>query len=564
MTSRKLGTHSAPNLSRRDFLVRSGRFATAAVTLGGLEACTALGGSSEAIVESTSGRLRGVRQRGAFAFRGVPYAATTEGANRFRPPVRTRSWAGVRDASMGGASAPQSLYKGPPEFNWYWSGVEEQSEDCLSLCIYTPALRDNGSRPVMVWLHGGAFSIGSGTASGFDGSYLAAAQNVVVVSVNHRLNVLGGLFLGEHEEQLSPESGNLATLDQLAALEWIKENAEAFGGDPNNITLFGQSGGAAKVVALLGHPRARGYVHRAIVQSSSGGWKLARPESAARAGHALLAELNLTAANAGKLRDVPLKHILKAYDNVCASAGGVSEFRPTLDGRVFKADLLGSDSFGINLDVPILIGNVAQEASYQLASDQRNFCLSAVQVQRRIMRQFDLDDLAAARLIEAYQDEGPSLSPSEILIRVMSDYNYRLPTLVIADHKAALGGAPVFSYQFTWRSPARGGVLGTPHTAEVPFVFGTLDEARLLVLGSADQFDVRDRMGAIWAEFARSGRPAVGLLEGGWNAYDVALRTTASLGKSWQTQTDPVTIAREAFRDIPMFEYSVPLTFTSD
>ncbi|MGT2509325.1 carboxylesterase/lipase family protein [Cupriavidus basilensis] len=532
--------------SRRTFLLNTARAGASLAALVALSACATRSGTAEPVVDTTLGRLRGTHAQGAFAFRGVPYAATTAGDNRFRPPVERQPWVGVRDALEGGASAPQPQVGSPVEFAWYWSGIPA-SEDCLSLSVFTPALRDNQRRPVLVWLHGGAFAIGAGTSAGFDGSHLAASQDVVVVSVNHRLNVLGALFTGEHPEQLSAESGNLGTLDQLAALKWIKANAESFGGDPANITVFGQSGGAAKVTALLGLPAARGYIQRAIVQSGSGAWKLAGPDAAARAAHAFLREFGLTAANAGRLRQLPLEQLVAAFAKVSAAAGGVSEFRPTLDGRVFVDDPFNPAASPLSADIPVLIGNAAQEATFFLAPDPRNFSLSAGQARQRIQRFLKLDDAGTTRLIDAYRDLDGKAAPSELLIRIAGDYNYRLPTLAVAERKAAQKSAPVYAYEFDWQSPARGGVLGSPHTAEVPFIFGTLGAARPLVQDSADQLQVRDRMGAIWAQFARTGTPGSDVVAG-WAPYDSLARTTALLGKSWEARRDPAARHAPRFR----------------
>ncbi|WP_233236390.1 carboxylesterase/lipase family protein [Bordetella sp. LUAb4] len=528
-----------------------------------LGACAAAGGGSkEPVVETTQGRIRGVRSGGAYAFKGVPYAESTAGANRFRPPVARRPWAGELDATRGGASAPQVKAGAPIEFAWYWSDIA-QSEDCLSLNVFTPALRDNKRRPILVWLHGGAFAAGAGTSPGFDGSYLAARQDVVVVSINHRLNVLGSLFTGEHADQLSPESGNVGTLDQLAALKWIKANAEAFGGDPDNITIFGQSGGAAKVTALLGLPAARGYIQRAVVQSGSGAWRLATSENAARAAHALLAEFGLSAANAGRLRDVPVEQLIAAFGKVTAARGGVSEFRPTLDGVVYTQDPFDPVASPLAADIPVLIGNAAQEATFFLASDPRNFTLSAQQVRARVQRFIRLSDADTKRLIDAYRGQLGNATPSEILIAIATDYNYRLPTLAVADRKAAQNAAPVYAYQFEWKSPARDGVLASPHTGEVPFIFGTLDAARPLILQSPDQVRVREHLGGIWADFARTGKPGDAVAD--WKPYSAtAGRTTAILGKDWKTVADPAGHARQAFAGLPLYEYSYPVSFVRD
>ena len=569
MSSIPADLHSAslsatPSLSRRRFLTNTAATGAIIASAGALSACASAvsGSSAEPLAETTLGRVRGVQAQGVYAFKGVPYAASTAGANRFRAPQPRAPWAGVRDATAGGASAPQLKGGSPVEFAWYWSDIAA-SEDCLSLSIFTPALRDNKRRPILVWLHGGAFSAGAGTSAGFDGSHLAKAQDVVVVSINHRLNVLGSLYTGEHADQLSPESANTGVLDQVAALQWVKANAEAFGGDAGNITVFGQSGGAAKVTALLGVPAARGLIQRAVVQSGSGAWRLAQPDAAARAGHALLREFGLTSANAGRLRDVPVEQLIAAFGKVTAATGGASEFRPTLDGVVFAQDPFDPKASPLAANIPLLIGNAAQEATFFLAADPRNFSLTQEQVHKRIQRFIRLNDADTKRLIGAYRDNNSTASPSELLIAIAGDYNYRLPTLAVADRQSAQNAAPVYAYEFDWKSPARNGVLGSPHTSEVPFIFGTLEAARPLIQDSPDQLQVRDRIGAIWAQFARTGNPVTAAVPG-WMPYTATNRTTALLGQSWRAAADPAAKARAAFAAVPLYEYSFPVSFTRD
>ncbi|QLH71619.1 carboxylesterase/lipase family protein [Rhodopseudomonas palustris] len=517
--------------------------------------------ASPVVIETRLGRLRGESVEGVASFKGVPYGASTAGDNRFRPPVPPAAWTGERDATQFGPSASQPAAASPVEFAWYWSKVPT-SEDNLTLSVYTPGVNDGGKRPILVWLHGGAFSIGAGTSPGFDGSHLAKAQNVVVVSINHRLNLLGSLFTGEFPEELSPASGNLSVLDQIAALKWVRDNAAAIGGDAGNVTIFGQSGGAAKVAVLLGAPAAKGLFHRAVIQSASGAWRLATPESAARSAHALLAQFDLTARNAGKLREIPADKLVAAIVQVAAKTG-VADFRPTLDNLVFKQHPFDPAASAVSEDIPLLIGTTADEATFFLAGDQRNFSLGADQVRARIKKFIGLDDAATDKLIRAYRDILPESSPSELLIAVAGDYNYVLPTLLVADRKAAQGKAPVYAYRFDWRSPARDGVLGSPHTAEVPFIFGTLDAAAPLIGDSPDRLNVRDRIGEIWASFARSGRPTTKAIAE-WKPYRGEERTAALIGGTWRTVDDHAKARRAAFADIAPYEYSRPVTFTRD
>lgn len=548
-------------MNKREFLL-SGLKAGAVISLpGGLVACASTTGTQEPVVDTAAGKLRGLRTAQGFAFKGVPCGESTGGANRFRPPLAKQAWAGVRDATAHGASAPQPAVPLVPEFAWYWP-TAATSEDSLSLAVFTPAL-DGKKRPVLLWLHGGGFATGAGTAPGFDGSHLAQAQDVVVVSINHRLNVFGSLLIDA--PGFAPESANVGVLDQVLALRWVRENIARFGGDAGNVTLFGQSGGAAKVTALLGAPAAKGLFHKAIVQSGSGLWRLASREKVAQASHGLLQELGLDRANAARIQQLPAEQIVAAYGKLLAKTGGVSEFRPTLDGVVFAQEPYDPAGTPLAAQVPVLVGYAQQEATFFLAGNTANFTLSEAQLQARVQKFLRLSGQATRELLQSYAAQYPGSTASQRLIAVASDYNYKLPTLAFADRQADLGGAPVHAYAFDWTSPARNGVLGAAHTSEVPFIFGTLDAARHLVQDSADQLQVRDRIGAIWGQFARSGNPnseRAGVQH--WSRYERGQRTTARIGKSWTVVGNPEAHARQALAQVPLYEYSFPVSFVRD
>lgn len=548
-------------MNKREFLL-SGLKAGAVISLpSGLVACASTAGTQEPVVDTTAGKLRGLRTAQGFAFKGVPYGESTGGANRFRPPVAKQAWAGVRDATAHGASAPQPAVPLVPEFAWYWP-TANTSEDSLSLAVFTPAL-DGKKRPVLLWLHGGGFATGAGTAPGFDGSHLAQTQDVVVVSINHRLNVFGSMLIDA--PGFAPESANVGVLDQVLALRWVRENIARFGGDAGNVTIFGQSGGAAKVTALLGAPAAKGLFHKAIVQSGSGLWRLASREKVAQASHGLLQELGLDRANAARIQQLPAEQIVAAYGKLLAKTGGVSEFRPTLDGVVFSQEPYDPAGTPLAAQVPVLVGYAQQEATFFLAGNPANFTLSEAQLQARVQKFLRLSGPATRELLQSYAAQYPGSTASQRLIAVASDYNYKLPTLAFADRQADLGGAPVHAYAFDWTSPARNGVLGAAHTSEVPFIFGTLDAARNLVQDSPDQLQVRDRIGAIWGQFARSGSPnseRAGVQH--WSRYERGQRTTARIGKSWTVVGNPEAHARQALAQVPLYEYSFPVSFVRD
>jgi para-nitrobenzyl esterase len=531
-------------LGRRTVL----KSATAALTVG--LSCTARA-ADEPMVETKQGKLRGASDDGVFTFKGVRYGETTGGANRFLPPVPVTPWAGIRYAVDFGASAPQISGSLAPLFAWY-GAIQPISEDCLFINVYTPGL-GRERRPVMVWLHGGGWSNCAGTAPGSDGTHLARGGDVVVVTVNHRLNVFGYLNIGGSDPRFA-DAGNAGVLDMVAALRWVRDNAEAFGGDPGNVTIFGQSGGAAKVIALMGMPAARGLFHKAIVQSCSGGLRLDGVEESSRQTKALAAELDMTDVTGPALQAVPMDRLLAATKAIA------DPFRPVLDGRSFQRDPYDPTAPPIAEDIPLMIGNAATETTLFLAADMSNFMLGAAEVERRMARYLQLDEPHTKRVIDVNRAALRDATPSELLAAIATDYMYRRNTTRVAELQARQARAPVFAYVFDWKTPVLGGVLHSPHTLEVPFAFGTTDAAAALV-GSGPDIPklVRDTM-LRWTSFARSGVPAA---SGGvkWTPYDTTGRSTMMLDLQSHLARDPGGEARQALDDLPYFEYSRPASF---
>jgi len=507
------------------------------------------------MVETSLGTLRGATADGVHSFKGIPYARA---AQRFAPPGAAEPWPGVRDAIEHGATAPQLRGAALPVFR-YLDMTAAQAEDCLTLCLYTAGLGDGRKRPVLVWLHGGAWSTGAGTSPILDGSALAREQDVVIVAVNHRLNVFGYLF----DSGLAPGAGNNGVADMVAALGWVRDNIDRFGGDPANVTIFGQSGGAAKVSAVMTAPAAKGLFHRAIMESGSGALKLASPDDAGRAAHALLGEFGLQPGEAPKLRDAPADKLLAAMAKVVAAQGGANNFRPVLDGAFFTAHPFDIQAPTTARDVPLLIGSAETEITFYLAQDPKNRSLTAEQMRARVQRFLRIDAATTDRVVAAYAAAMPGATPTDVLAMIGSDQNYRMGMIQAAALKTASGGAPAWLYTFTWRSPAMEGVLRSPHTAEIPFVFGNTDMARDFTGDGAEVPAVRKRMMALWASFARTGRPQAPDVPD-WPAYDAASRITMLLGNEATLARDPASAQRQVLAAIPRFEYAHPTTFTRD
>ena len=364
---------AAKRIGRRAALQAAGPAALVVAGFPALIGAPARAQGGNPILETAAGKLRGASAGGVHSFKAIPYAASTEGAGRFLPPAKVIPWAGVRDAVRFGNSAPQIASEPDPLSSWY-STIESISEDCLSLNVFTPGL-DGAKRPVMVWIHGGAWGNCAGSAPGFDGSNLAKNGDVVVVTVNHRLNVFGYIQLDDRDERFA-DAGNTGVLDLVAALRWVRDNAAACGGDPGNVTIFGQSGGGAKVSALFAMPAARGLFHRAIAQSCSGSLRLCGQEEAARLTHGLAQQLGMDGATGAALQAVPVQRIIAALQAMPRA------FRPVLDGRNFSQHPFDPAAPSISSDIPFMVGNAATEATLYLAADPKNFSLDIVEVRR--------------------------------------------------------------------------------------------------------------------------------------------------------------------------------------
>ncbi len=454
-------------------------------------------------VDTPSGRLSGVEQGGIASFRGIRYARPPVGALRWRLPEALPPWPGTRDATRFGPASPQAASR----LDRMSGGtIGAQSEDCLYLNIWTPGC-DGAKRPVMVWIHGGSFTMGGGHQGLYNGQALAA-RGCVIVTINYRLGALGFLAL----DGISTGAEGIA--DQILALEWVQTNIAAFGGDPGNVTVFGESAGAMSVAGLLASPRAKGLFHKAILQSGAGHIGHT-PERADRVKHALLAELGTDTAG---IQAVPQDALLKAQTAIIAKGNALKlgglPFQPALDNAILPVKPIDAIRAGSAAGIPIITGTTKEEWKLFTALDPRLRLMSAGNLAARMKR---LDEGAAPALLAAYS-EG---SPFTRFNAVMTDKAFRIPAMRLLEAQAA----PVFAYRFDWRSKFLGGLFGACHALELGFVFGTYGEKPASTFfGKGPAADALSHaMIDAWTNFARTANP-------GWPRYDTQTRQTMIFG----------------------------------
>lgn len=505
---------------------------------------------SEPIIATNSGRIRGALEDGVYTFKGVPYGRSTAGEDRFLPARSPVPWSGVRDALEFGPKCPQV---GPganpnPKANPLLGTNREdvENEDCLVLNVWSPGLRDSARRPVMVWLHGGGYASGSGSNTMYDGISLCKRGDVVVVTVNHRINIFGFLHLAGIAGDAYAGSGMAGMLDTVLALEWVRDNIEALGGDPDNVTIFGESGGGRKVSILLAMPAAKGLFHRAIIQSSPG----LRGKTAASAtdfAKRLLVHLNLRTDQIDRLQNLPAQQLLRAVNalpsSVSANAGnsGVMRLSPVVDGHYLPAHPFDPVAISTIADVPILIGTNRDESSLFVAGDPRRRKLEESELAGK------LRPLLGDRLdhiLDIYRETRPDASPWDLYVGLTSEAR-RLGCIQLVERKLAVGNAPIFMYLFTWESDYLGYLFRAAHALEIPFVFDNIDSAAITG-DRPDRQALADSMSETWISFARNGDPNhPGIPQ--WAPYTRAYRETMIFDVPCRTEKDPAREERKAW-----------------
>ncbi|MFI8521564.1 carboxylesterase/lipase family protein [Streptomyces sp. NPDC085481] len=482
-------------------------------------------GPEHPLVDLPAGRLRGAVEGGVAVFRAVPYAAPPVGDLRWRPARPHPGWSGTRDATADGPSAPQLyLEGGDPVLGSH--GSPPFDEDCLTLDVWTPAV-DEARRPVLVWIHGGGFVSGSGSLPNYSGETFARNGDLVVVSVNYRIGPLGYLYTGPAED--NPEgAGNPWLSDQLAALRWVAAHIASFGGDPGNITVAGQSGGALSTAALAGLPETRGLIRRVILQSPPFGLDLPGPDACLERTAAFLELAGVKTV--AELREVPWPALMGATGGLFARTTRwgywPTPFLPVIDGVTLTRHPVESLLHGAATGVDVMIGWTREEANFGFALDAGYATAGREQVTARIAETLGAE--AAPGVYAAYERARPGARPVDVLMDLITDELFRVPALRLAEARAE-SGQPVRAYQFDLPTPAHEGRLGAAHCLELPFVFDNFDRwAHAPFLAGIDPA-VRDGLAHImhraWIAFARGGDPNHPAMPT-WDPYDTDTRTT--------------------------------------
>ena len=519
--------------SRRYFLKQSGLLVAASSF-----SWPALAQGDPVVAETTYGRVRGTEVSGIKIFKGIPYGATTTGQNRFMPPVAPAKWSGVRDALAYGSSAPQSepgARRAASAIAVAAAGLPAESEDCLVLNVWTPAVRDNRKRPVMFWCHGGGFATGSGSSPVTEGLNLARRGDVVVVTINHRLNVLGFTSLEEAGGPEFASSGDVGMLDIVAALRWVRDNIAEFGGDPNTVMIFGQSGGGRKVSTLLAMPSAKGLFHRAIIESGAT-LRLVEPDQGTRVARELMTTLGIPKERVRDLQSVPIDRMMSAYFEVVRRMNVdqmTQGFSPLADGTEVHHPFHPTAST-VSADVPVMLGSTRTELTS--SAQEADFSLTDAAMRGRVRQ---LIGNAADSAIQVYQKANPGATASDIYFLIASDYRYSGPVMKIAERRAALGKGPVYLYYFRWETPVDGGRLKSPHTIEIPFAFDNVQAAKRLTGGGPEAMALADKVSDTWIAFAKTGNPNQPKMPR-WPAFNAKERPTMVFNTESRVVNDPI------------------------
>jgi para-nitrobenzyl esterase len=480
------------------------------------------------VVETTAGKVRGFTRNGVYIYRGIPYGDTTSGENRFMPPQKPKPWTGVRSSTSWGPVSPQGPRAGwrndEEQFLYQWDDGF-QGEDMLRVNVWTPAVNDTRRRPVLVWIHGGGFVSGSSQElRPYDGENLAKRHDVVLVSLNHRLNVFGFLDLSQMGGAKYATSGNASMLDLVLALEWVRDNIARFGGDPGNVTIFGQSGGGRKVSTLLAMPGAKGLFHKAAVMSGSH-LKQFTPDVSARLANAVLTELGVTRASLDTLHQLPYERILGAALDAqrklaqgATAAAPAPNWGPVVDGTVLPRHAFDPDASPLAAGVPMLIGNTFAEFGGGMNNPAAHL-LTLEQLRDKLSPTYGA---RTGDLIAAYQKVLPQAKPFEIAAVITGTTSYRINAVTQVELKSAQS-SPVYNFWFWWKTSVLDGRPLPYHCQDLAFWFDNIDLAAQATGGTDDARDLAAKMSGAFVAFARTGNPVhAGLPK--WDRFTAANR----------------------------------------
>jgi para-nitrobenzyl esterase len=497
-------------------------------------------GKEVALVQTEGGKVRGYIHKGVFTYKGIPYAK----AERFMAPAKPAAWKDVRSSMTYGPVCPMDPtttvndeFEFPFHHNWGYT-----NENCQTLNVWTTGINDNKKRPVMVWFHGGGFTAGSYVElPSYDGENISRKGDVVLVSVNHRLNVLGFLDLSAYGDKYK-SSPNAGLLDLVAALQWVRENIAQFGGDPGNVTIFGQSGGGGKVTSLMNAPSAKGLFHKAIVESGSYLTGFTEPSVSKRVAAALLEELQLQPSQVDSLQTIPYEKLNAAGKKALSKVGAALKaegktlpqsglsWGPNLDGSFLPYQPTDAAAVEIAKNVPMLVGSTKNEFTPFIPGSRD---ITMENAKANLQKKYgDKTDAYMAAVKKAYPE---TTKPSDY---IDIDVLFRPGTISHANLKAVAGAAPVYMYLFCWQSPVMDGMYKAMHCMELPFVFDNIDKCEEMTGGGKEAYALADKMSSAWINFARTGNPGAKNLPN-WPAYTQQNGATMIFDNKCEVKNNP-------------------------
>jgi para-nitrobenzyl esterase len=485
--------------------------------------------ASRPVADTTAGKVRGYNDGPVKVFKGIPYGAPTGGAQRWLAPQPVKHWQGVRDATQPGAMSPQ-VFGAPMAEETAMLQKGPMTEDMLNVNVSTPAVgRHSGKRPVMVWFHGGGFSGGSGNATSYDGRNLAEKHDVVLVTVTSRLNLFGYLYLADVGGAKYADSGDAGLLDLVAALNWVHENIANFGGDPANVTIFGQSGGGSKVTTLMATPSAHGLFQKVIAQSGAAIGGISKQQAGANTKRFMEA---LGAKTLEELLAAPQDKLVEAMQKARVNFG------PVVDGKTLPANPFDPAASEISRDVPYMAGTTETEAVFfpltplDPIDDAKLHALS-----KAALRSTDFE---ADQMIALFRRAYPRHDNTYLYQELASQASVQVGIETVAERKAQQGGAPVYFYYFTKNVAVHEGKLRSPHTAEIPFAFDSLAHSAPIVGAVTPELQaLAEKVSSAWVSFARTGNPNNPLIPN-WTPFDAKARNVMVINDQWQLLADPL------------------------